>query len=222
MAQYQGSTFPDIDNDIMSNTTACGNIIPETCRRNLVDIIREFNFIGGNETDQQVNQCEALTQYVSMNIRRELTFCTFWLAGFTNVTGGTIFGPDAAEEAAELQQDGCQPVLPEQRSLYKVAEMTQLLYAGDEESLRPAGEDGDDTLPRMAAGRSGITPVMTVLYGDDDDGPDVQFACMRTFAADGGGELPDTLNYESGVASRPVSLWLSFAVVAVSVYCSIM
>lgn len=199
MAQYQGSTFSDTDKDITSNTTGCGTIIPESCRKNLANMIQEFEF---NSTSQSGGRCDALTQFVSTNIRRQLTFCNSWLAGFTNITGGAILGPGSASEVTRLQQDGCQPVLPEQRSLYKVAEMTQLLYAGEEELLQPEGDDDDDQRPLMGAGRSGITPVVTVLYDESgSESPDVQFACMRTFAADGGA-LPDTLNYESSAEMR--------------------
>lgn len=212
MAQYQGSTFPDRDNEINSNTTSCGNTIPDFCRKNIAETIQEFQF---NGTNQSMGRCEALTQYVSISIRRDLTFCGSWLAGFTNVTGGTFFGPDASSEATELQSDGCQPVLPEERSLYKVAEMAQLLYAGDEESLQPAEDvDEDDQRPLMGARRSGITPVVTVLYNGSGDGsPDVQFACMRTFAADGGG-IPDTLNFESSAGVNLLNRWMAGVVAA--------
>ncbi|TDZ19261.1 hypothetical protein Cob_v007555 [Colletotrichum orbiculare MAFF 240422] len=99
----------------------------------------------------------------------------------------------------------CQAVVPESYELRRVAEMRQIL---------PTGENGGQSL----GGRSGVTPVFAVLYSDEnDDSPEVQFTCMRTFTAEGE-EMPDTLNGDdtSGAVSTGYGAAVAFVATLVS------
>ncbi|KAG9986459.1 hypothetical protein KCU78_g20547, partial [Aureobasidium melanogenum] len=49
---------------------------------------------------------------------------------------------------------------------------------------------GSSNDTEVGAGRTGVTPVITVVYGDEQGTePNVNYVCMKTFAPDGG-KLP--------------------------------
>ena len=51
------------------------------------------------------------------------------------------------------------------------------------------------------AGRTGVTPVLTVVYGDEEGSdPEVQYFCMETFTPDGG-RLPQHSLSEDGTSA---------------------
>ncbi|WYZ41826.1 hypothetical protein EsH8_V_000721 [Colletotrichum jinshuiense] len=192
MMQYQAQTFNATE---ARNTTSCESTLPDSCRENLADVVRQFEYPAGGGQNSTANsslsRCESLTQFVNANIRRQLSFCGFY-SGFVNVTGGTILGPDLSSAPVQLQNDGCQPVIPQEYELHQVAEMRQIL---------PTGGNGQEP----AGGRSGVTPVLSVLYDADGEDPDVQLVCLRNYASDGE-EMPDTLNKDeesSAVTTAP-------------------
>ncbi|KAF6794950.1 hypothetical protein CSOJ01_13599, partial [Colletotrichum sojae] len=189
-------------------TTSCPATIPDDCQKDVAELVGEFRYAGGggqgNSTgdSNSLPRCQSLAQFLKTNIHSRLSFCGRH-AGFFNVSGGPIAGVELSSSPVELQDEGCQPVTPETYELRQVADMRQILSKGGEGRL---------------GGRSGVTPVFTVLYDDDDEegsSPDVQFSCMRTFNVDGD-EMPDRLNVdESGAVSATPGVAV---VVAVSLF----
>ncbi|KAF6823227.1 hypothetical protein CPLU01_11526 [Colletotrichum plurivorum] len=210
MMQYQAQTFELADDDDdQPITTSCPATIPDDCQKDVAEQVGEFRFNGGggqgNDTanSNSLPRCQSLAQFLKTNIHSRLSFCGRH-AGFFNVSGGPIAGGDLSSSPVELQDEGCQPVLPESYELRQVADMRQIL---------PKGEEG------RLGGRSGVTPVFTVIYDDDDEEgsrPNVQFSCMRTFNVDGD-EMPDRLNVnESGAVSTTPGVVVAAAVSLVS------
>ncbi|GKT49096.1 uncharacterized protein ColSpa_09277 [Colletotrichum spaethianum] len=181
MMQYQAQTFNMSET---RNTTSCEGALSDSCQENLADVVRQFEYSSGrgqnSTTGSTLSRCESLAQFVNTNIHQQLSLCGLY-AGFVNTTGGSIVGPDVSSSSIQLQNEGCQPVVPQEYELHHVAEMRQIL---------PTGENN----PGLAGGRSGVTPVLSVLYEDEDDrSPDVQLVCLRTYTSDGQ-EMPDTIN----------------------------
>ncbi|KAI6791898.1 hypothetical protein KC363_g4598 [Hortaea werneckii] len=189
--QFQGQTFPESSRDNYENTTHCPYAFtgPDgSCLENMRDTIRTFEYSA--DSYPSWNRCEALAQYVEhsmqeigSNSRNLKTTCSY-LASLVSVTGGTISGPDVVTNISRPAGDdtACQPVRPQDYSLHRVA------YA--REPLTFNSSVIDEGLDLGLGGRTGYTPVVNVLYDQEDDtSPEVTFLCMRTYTPDGG-ELP--------------------------------
>ncbi|KAF9877211.1 hypothetical protein CkaCkLH20_05477 [Colletotrichum karsti] len=183
MMQYQEQAF-ELSEDNTQNTTSCSSVISDGCQNSVATLVEQFRYTTNGQSNDtgsdSLPRCESLAQFLNTNIHRELSFCDRF-AGHINITGGPISGENLSPSSVQLQNEGCQPVIPESYELRRVAEMRQIL---------PTGENSDQSL----GGRSGVTPVFTVVYdGENDNSPEVQFTCMRTFTAEGE-EMPDSLN----------------------------
>lgn len=191
MMQYQGQTlslepFGAADNDddnrsgASEGTTSCEGVLNPICRASIVDIIRGF------DGDDSTSQCDSLIEHVNTQLRVSSNSCGGeggWIASFFNVTGGALPRSNSTTASADrLGDDECRPVLPSSNNMFKVAEMRQLYFADPP-------DESSEFLGRVFGGRTGWTPVMTVIYRDRDDGesssPDVSFLCMETLARDG-------------------------------------
>jgi len=219
--QYQGQTFSE-GSSYLENTTACPQAftgVPgdDDCFDGLRETIRAFNFSADSNDSSYSSRtrCEALAQYVEFTAQQMgsdpndvNTVCSYF-ANLVSVTGGVISGPEASTDTARPagNDSSCQPVLSQDYNLHQVAYAREVLYenplAGREYYLGPGG-------------RSGYTPIINVVYSDEDDtDPEVSLLCMRTYNPDGG-ELPlSTLKYENG--GTRFKIWDSLAVVLFSV-----
>ncbi|KAI6854976.1 hypothetical protein KC343_g3183 [Hortaea werneckii] len=205
--QFQGQTFPESSRDNYENTTSCPSAFtgPDaSCLENMRDAIRTFEYSA--DSYPSWTRCEALAQYVEHSMQeigsnsRDLQTTCSYLASLVSVTGGTISGPDVATNISRPAGDdtACQPVLPQDYNLYRVA------YA--REPLTFNSSVIDDGLDLGLGGRTGFTPVVNVLYDQENDTePEVTFLCMRTYTPDGG-ELPGSrLQYNSASVSNGFS-----------------
>ncbi|KAI6891364.1 hypothetical protein KC318_g13842 [Hortaea werneckii] len=191
MMQYQGQTFPentfpegDEDWGAAANNTLCPYSLSSNCLSlSLEDSLRTFNY-SNNGDPEQLPRCQALAQHVETTIRGGPSdplgrgFCGF-ISTLVTVYGGAISGPDVQTGAASIpnattEDDGCRPVQPQSHTLHNVATAMQLLY------LDPY--TGDHT---VMGGRTGFTPIVTVLYNDEDSDPDVQAFCMKLRSPEG-------------------------------------
>lgn len=191
MLQHQAQTF-GLPEDSARNTTSCRAVMPNSCQNEMTSLVERFQYTGSAQSNQtggtSLPRCKSLAQFLNTNINRELSFCGRY-TGFINITGGPISGADLSPSPVRLQSEGCQPVIPESYELRRVAEMRQILPTGEVSS-------------RSSGGRSGVTPIFTVLYDEEGGSPIVQFTCMRTFNSDGE-EMPDALNTdESGAVPK--------------------
>ncbi|KAF4834439.1 hypothetical protein CGCTS75_v003442 [Colletotrichum tropicale] len=207
MMQFQEQTF-ELSEDNRQNTTSCNSIISDSCQRNTATLVGQFRYPTNGQSNNgsaSLSRCESLAQFLNTNINRKLSFCDRF-SGHINITAGPISGEDLSSSPVQLQNEGCQPVMPESYELRKVAEMRQIL---------PTGDNSGQSL----GGRSGVTPVFTVLYDDEnDDSPEVQFTCMKTFTAEGE-EMPDSLNGDddkSGAVSTSHSTTAAIAATLLS------
>lgn len=112
----------------------------------------------------------------------------------------------------DINPQSCQPVQPSSYQLYNVTSATQI--------LRENSMDQNT----MIGGRTGYTPLVSVLYDDDDfSDPDVRFFCVHVRAPDGS-ELPYSRilanGADVGVAQRS-SFWVGLTVLAVSLFVAI-
>lgn len=195
--QYMAQTF--VADDDNPDSTACGDILTDSCRSALTSQIQGFRWSGsgqGNDSLSALSRCEALAAYLDLQNRPE-TMCG-WQPSLANWTGGALLGPDASTEVTTLQRSGCQPVEPEDFALRQVA--VQWSYFG-----LPGSEE-------EFGGRSGVTPVITVVYGDEDaeeSEPDVAFMCMRAYGPDGK-DLPNNIQ-SSAVLRGPTSTTVAAA-----------
>ncbi|TDZ38211.1 hypothetical protein C8035_v006801 [Colletotrichum spinosum] len=209
---YQFSTqtlYVGVPPNFSSSTQQAGcalmiSVLSDGWQNDIAGLVRQFRYAANGRSNGTGSvsplRCQALAQFLNTNIHRELSFCARY-AGLVNVTGGPISGEDLSPSPVRLQSEGCQPVVPESYELRRVAEMRQIL---------PTGENGGQS----HGGRSGATPVFAVLYSDEnDDSPEVQFTCMRTFTAEGE-EMPDRLNGDD--TSGAVSTGYGAAVVFVA------
>ncbi|KAH0345289.1 hypothetical protein KCU81_g4399, partial [Aureobasidium melanogenum] len=182
MLQYQAQTLPE-DAAQAQNTTSCNGALNSSTRDVLTNIIDSFDYGTYGSGDNVLPRCNALTQHVNAQIRARQNVGP-WLSAFLTASGGALTGTNANETVARPQSQGCQPVSPEQYSLHPVVSMNQFLF----KSGPLLSGSNNDT--EVGAGRTGVTPVITVVYGDEQDSePNVQYVCMKTFAADGG-KLP--------------------------------
>ncbi|KAI6826503.1 hypothetical protein KC340_g10237 [Hortaea werneckii] len=191
MMQYQGQTFPEHpfptdgeDWGAAANNTICPFSLSISCLSwNLEDSLRTFNY-SNNGDPEQLPRCEALAQHVETTIRggpndpSRRSFCSY-VSTLVTVYGGAISGPDVQTGAASIpnattEDDGCRPVQPRSHTLHNVATAMQLLY------LDPY--TGDAT---VMGGRTGFTPIVTVIYDDEDSDPDVQAFCMKLRSPEG-------------------------------------
>ncbi|KAI6809774.1 hypothetical protein KC340_g13157 [Hortaea werneckii] len=219
--QYQGQTFSDSSPDV-ENTTACPQLftgIPGDydCFDELRETIRAFDFStdGNDSSYSSRTRCEALAQYVEFTAQqlgsdsnRVNTVCSYF-ANLVSVTGGAISGPEVSTDTARPagNDSSCQPVLPQDYNLHQVAYAREVLYEN------PLAENQPYLGP---GGRSGYTPVVSVVYGDGDDtDPEVSLLCMRTYDPSGG-ELPlSTPGYDNG--GTRIRIGVNLAVVLSSV-----
>ncbi|KAI7236131.1 hypothetical protein KC330_g3929 [Hortaea werneckii] len=201
--QYQGQTFSEGSSDL-ENTTACPQLftgIPGDydCFDDLRETIRAFDFPadGSDSSYSSRTRCEALAQYVeftAQQIRSDPnnlnTVCSYY-SNLVSVTEGVVSVPEVSTDSARpaANDSDCQPLLPQDYELHQVAYAREVLYenslAENEPYLGPGG-------------RSGYTPIVNVVYGDEDDSdPEVSLLCMRKYTPDGG-ELPlSTLKYDN-------------------------
>ncbi|GAB1726876.1 hypothetical protein NU195Hw_g6999t1 [Hortaea werneckii] len=215
--QYQGQTFSDSSSDV-ENTTTCPQLftgIPGDydCFEDLRETIRAFDFSadGNDSSYSSRTRCEALAQYVEFTAQQlgsdpnEVNTVCSYFANLVSVTGGAISGPEVSTDTARPagNDSSCQPVLRQDYHLHQVAYAREVLYEN------PLAENQPYLGP---GGRSGYTPVVSVVYGDGDDtNPEVSLLCMRTYAPDGGGLPLSTLKYENG--GTRFKIWDSLAVV---------
>lgn len=184
MLQYQAQTLME-DESLATNTTSCTSTIASNTQDVLTYMIKSFDYsLYGQGNNTALPRCEALTQHLNAEIRSSLSLGP-WLSTFLTVAGGAIAGADANQTVATPQNQGCQPVSPQEYVLHPVASMKQFLYRSG--PMLPSNDDGNE-YAETGAGRTGVTPVITMVYGGDGD-PDVQYICMKTFSADGG-KLP--------------------------------
>ncbi|KAI6864335.1 hypothetical protein KC338_g5476 [Hortaea werneckii] len=176
LLQYQGQTFPQYD-DNPANTTSCpqsfAGVQDNTCLDTFVETVRGFEY--DNNTD--LPRCQALARYVQYNLTEG--HCHFY-GTLISVSGGAISGPDARTDQAHPAGEGddvCQPVLPQRYGLHEVVSAEQILHS----NASVAGTEDANM-----GGRAGYTPVVSVLYEDEDDQePNVQFLCMQAYTSSG-------------------------------------
>lgn len=186
MMQYQGQTLPleplladDTRSPSSEGTTSCDGVVNPLARAYIDHIIRDFNGSGAEP------RCDRLVEHVNAELRGSPGAAGGeggWIANFFNVTGGPLPRPNSTSATAErLGSEECRPVLPESYDMYKIAEMRQLFFADPP-------DEASGFLGRLYGGRTGWTPVVTVIYGDEEDDPSlgVSFLCMETFAREGG------------------------------------
>ncbi|KAI7190675.1 hypothetical protein KC316_g5929 [Hortaea werneckii] len=191
MMQYQGQTFPvntnpedEGDWGAAANNTLCPFPLTSNCLSySLEEGLRTFRY-SNNSGTEQLPRCEALAQHVETTIRggpndpSRRSFCTF-ASTLVTVYGGAISGPDVQMGAASIpnattEDDGCRPIQPQSHTLHNVATAMQLLY--------PDPYTGDHS---AMGGRTGFTPIVTVLYNDEYSDPDVQAFCMKLRSPEG-------------------------------------
>ncbi|TKA24602.1 hypothetical protein B0A50_06362 [Salinomyces thailandicus] len=189
--QYQGQTFPEDTSDA-SNTTTCPQTfsgVSNECFETLQDTIRGFDYSAAGNDDNYPSRtrCEALAQYVEYNVQHidndpsaVNTVCSFF-GSLVSVTGGAISGPEVTTDVARPagNDSSCQPVLPQDTDLHRVAYAREVLQ-------KDSSGPGPSSFGFGVGGRVGYTPVVSVLYDDEDDvEPEVTFLCMRTYTPDG-------------------------------------
>ncbi|THZ80538.1 hypothetical protein D6C84_07361 [Aureobasidium pullulans] len=196
MLQYQAQTLPE-DETLARNTTSCDGTISSGLQRVLTNMIQSFDYSAYGSSNNTLPRCEALTQHFNAEIHSRQNIGPY-LNTYLTATGGTLLGNHANTTVALPQYEGCQPVSPQEYTLHQVAIMDQFLYRS--RPLSSADDDGGDD-PTTGAGRTGITPILTVVYGDEEGGdPEVQYFCMKTFTPDGG-RLPQHSLSEDGTSA---------------------
>ncbi|KAF1837989.1 hypothetical protein BDW02DRAFT_565492 [Decorospora gaudefroyi] len=192
MMQYQAQTFPwqdmDPDSPAGRNSTSCSPL-GVNCQAYLTAMIMGFNDnTRSSNSSSSDDKCTRLTSYVNTKLQGNALTCgdgESWIANLMNVTGGAL-PTKPSSNADNLNENlgglDCYPVKPADYQLNKVAEMRHL-YLKD-----PPTSDAD-YYSNIFAGLSGFTPVITVLYEDDqkeevmDYG--VQFSCLSTSQPNG-------------------------------------
>lgn len=181
MMQYQQQTFPEIKYSSGENpheghegTTSCAGVIDPICRSDIVKMIQGFN---ATSVDGE-SRCDRLIAHVSQDLRSNQGFCgeSGQLANLMNVTGGDIAGDKTLPD--NLGSGSCLPVVPSNYELRKVASQVEYYLDGV-----PSGDAKD--FSGIYGGRAGFTPVIGVVYGEDEDKPEVQFQCLQTLQTNG-------------------------------------
>lgn len=172
----------------------------------------------GHQSDSPQPRCEALAQSVQFTLRKHSL--AGYMPSLVTVCGGALSGPGVVQETVlPGGNDHCQPVAPQTSSLRPVTSATQVLhaYSGLEGTI-----PGSDNLQDFG-GRTAFTPVVTVVYDDEDDTrPDVNIFCMHLRSPEGY-ELPfRQLNYKddargveksgAGLVQGPTILVMTIAV----------
>lgn len=195
MLQYQGQTFPNISS-ASDNSTSCSDVFfPGRFMERLVEAVHDLEYVSGNgngdvsagSTKVSQKRCDLLASHVSAWSMPQLGFCGVWTS-FASITGGPIFGPDASTTSVKLHQSGGEAVSLGDYELHEVVSMTQLFRPGGDDFPDAVSEVSEDLSdPIRGAGRQGTTPVMCVFYRSEEDNmPEVGFACMRIFSPAGG------------------------------------
>lgn len=183
MMQYQQQTFPEVKysgdqhpRQGHEGTTSCVGVIDPICRSDIVKMIRGFNASAVNNE----SRCDQLIEHVSQGLRSNQGFCgeSGQLANLMNVTGGDISGDDKKPLPDNLGSGSCLPVVPGNYELRKVASQVEYYLDGV-----PSGDAKD--FSELYGGRAGFTPVIGVVYGEDEDKPEVQFQCLQTLQPNG-------------------------------------
>lgn len=193
MMQHDGATFPYAPSDgvFNMNSTTCpiGFLSQGSTTSFISSWVRDFNPGDSNLNATGLNRCEALAQYMEYRAHTDTTTTTIggYYSALVTFAGGPVSGPDVdTENRADIitsitgstNPETCQPVQPPNYSLYNVTSMSQILRNNTMNQNHTFG------------GRTGYTPVMSVLYGDDDySDPNVQFYCVHVRASSGE-ELP--------------------------------
>ncbi|KAF9699246.1 hypothetical protein EKO04_003325 [Ascochyta lentis] len=214
MMQYQAQTFPQenwLDNNVRpqadTNTTSCTGVIDPFCQASLTESIYSFHENSSNSNSSQ-DRCSRLTSHMNAQLQKNDATCGregTWIANFMNITGGSLPSPGSSTNDLDprLGSDGCYAVEPATYQLYKVAEMRQLYF------MNPPSSDSD-YYGKVFAGLAGYTPIITVLYRDDQDyeimDGGVQFSCLQTFQPDG-----KEMKYPSEGAGVALSRGVGFA-----------
>ncbi|KAI7486330.1 hypothetical protein KC351_g3438 [Hortaea werneckii] len=189
MMQYQGQTFPPLGSHFSTyywteNHTSCPLDLSAKCfSHELESSLRTFNYSG--EDTERLPRCEALAQYVETSMRsgdgddRIDALCSY-SRPLISVYGGAISGRDVSTETASIlntteEDDGCRPVQPQSHTLHKVLTANQVLFSNYSTTFDLS----------MLGGRTGYTPIITVLFGDPDSDPDVQAFCMKLRSPEG-------------------------------------
>ncbi|KAI6890919.1 hypothetical protein KC318_g14208 [Hortaea werneckii] len=183
LMQYQGQTFPPLDipfsaYDWTENHTSCPLDLSSECFSDRLESgLRTFNYSG--EDTERLPRCKALAQYVETNIQcgdggdRIEPFCAY-SSPLISVFGGAFSGPDVSTETASIlntteEDNACRPVQPQSHTLHGVLTANQVLFSNHSTTADLS----------MLGGRTGYTPIITVLFGDRDSDPDVQAFCMK-------------------------------------------
>lgn len=219
MMQHDGATFPYASSDRvfdMKSTTCPIEFLSQGSTNNLISSwVRDFNSRDLKFNTTSHDHCEALAQYMGYRAHTDSTTNTIggYYSALTTFAGGAVSGPDVdTDNVAEITTslDGstnpetCQPVQPQNYNLYNVTSMSQI--------LRSNAMDQNHTF----GGRTGYTPIVSVLYGNDENAdPEVQFYCVHVRASSGE-ELPYSDFVTSGASDvgRWEVIWLvAFAMV---------
>ncbi|KAK4182145.1 hypothetical protein QBC35DRAFT_510543 [Podospora australis] len=212
MLQYYGQTFAPKEGSRDENddmTTSCNGVVDRFCQADIYDAITSFNNSAtSNRTEAE--RCTALGNHVNAELRGQLCGESR-IGGFINVTAGALpSGQSNEADNSRLGEGKCKPVLPAEFNLYKVAEMRQWYFNNPP-------QDSGKFFGQIFGGRSGFTPVVSVVYGNQDgltpgEKPEVGFVCMRTFTRDMkavpdqfGGEGQGTSAATPGVQARSLA-----------------
>ncbi|TKA32498.1 hypothetical protein B0A50_01606 [Salinomyces thailandicus] len=217
MMQHQATTFPYATQDSSGSdgqsVTTCPQefLLDGTTTRAVLSNVGNFSY----PSSASLSYCEALAQYVEYRIHNDDIAFGVYYSALVTVAGGTVSGPgfatyDAADiptssDATSTNPDSCQPVQPANYQLYNVTSMTQVLRGGSMDQSPITG------------GRTGYTPIVSVVYGGDDgdddySNPEVQFLCMHLRQRDNE-ELPYSAiaNGGAGASAIAESCWLVVA-----------
>lgn len=219
MMQHGGATFPYAPSDRVFdvNSTTCPiEFLSQGSASNLISSwVRNFDSGNSKPNATSLDRCEALAQYMGYRAHTDSTTNTIggYYSALITFAGGAVSGPDVdTDNVAEITTslDGstnpetCQPVQPQNYNLYNVTSMSQILRSN------PMGQN------HTFGGRTGYTPIVSVLYGDEEDAdPEVQFYCVHVRASSGD-ELPYSDFVTSGASDdgRWQAIWLvAFAMV---------
>lgn len=214
MMQYLGQTFPkedlpdeDARSDGAEGTTSCDGVIDPFCQSAIAEMVRSSNASEGSGSDR----CNRLVEDISNQLTQSSGTCGgegTWIANFINITGGPLPGPDSSTPRNDQLGGDCQPVMPQEYELYHVANMTQFLFSD-------APGSGSDFYGEIFGGRSGFTPVVSVVYDEDDDA-EVQFSCMQTFERNGDAHENQFGSAAAVVSRTPMAVMISALIAGVA------
>lgn len=208
MMQYQQQTFPEIQyssdqnpHEGLEGTTSCEGVIDPICRSDIVKMIEGFN---ASSADGE-SRCDQLIEHVSQGLRSNQGFCgeSGQLANLMNVTGGDISGDKKLPD--NLGSGSCLPVVPSNYELRKVASQVEYYLDGV-----PSGDAKD--FSEIYGGRAGFTPVIGVVYEEDEDKPEIQFQCLQTLQPNG--ETREARFPSSAANTAPVYTYAALAILS--------